>query len=82
MERPPEVITPTAGTPSPQMVLASRSSYHDLGLLQEAVFPSEGEMSPEAIELITGLLKKNPDERLGDASSDDIKQHPFYRSAP
>ncbi|EGR30978.1 protein kinase domain protein [Ichthyophthirius multifiliis] len=34
--------------------------------------------SPELKNLISGLLEKNPDQRLGYQSSNQIKQHPFF----
>jgi serine/threonine protein kinase len=35
-------------------------------------------LSPEAIDLIQRLLVGNPSERLGAASIDQIKDHPFF----
>lgn len=35
-------------------------------------------ISPEAKDLVKRLLVGNPDERLGDSSIEEIKQHPFF----
>ncbi|CAK4083658.1 unnamed protein product [Aphanomyces euteiches] len=37
-------------------------------------------VSPNAQSLIAGLLNRNPVERLGNASANDIKNHPFFAS--
>jgi hypothetical protein len=38
-------------------------------------------MSAEAVDLVSGLLKKDPEQRLGAASGNDIKSHAFFRYA-
>jgi serine/threonine protein kinase len=40
-------------------------------------FPDE--VNPDARSLITGLLNRNPVERLGSRSADDVKNHEFFR---
>ncbi|KAF0684718.1 Aste57867_23319 [Aphanomyces stellatus] len=37
-------------------------------------------VSPNAQSLIAGLLNRNPVERLGNASANDVKTHPFFAS--
>jgi hypothetical protein len=36
-------------------------------------------LSPELINLINRLLKKNPQERLGRGGAGELKEHPFLR---
>jgi serine/threonine-protein kinase RIM15 len=36
-------------------------------------------MSPEAHSLIEGLLTMDPKKRLGSASIDEVKKHPFFK---
>lgn len=36
------------------------------------------DMSPEARDFISKLLKINPDERLGTNGADEVKRHPFF----
>ena len=38
------------------------------------------EFSDEACSLLRGLLKRNPKERLGSRSADDLKNHIFFDS--
>ncbi|KAF9806977.1 hypothetical protein IEO21_08420 [Rhodonia placenta] len=40
------------------------------------VFPPD--MSPDARNVVTGLLQRNPDKRLGANGAEDIKRHPFF----
>lgn len=40
---------------------------------------NEGQMSPEAEDLIKKLLILDPEKRLGRHSINDIKNHPFFR---
>lgn len=39
-------------------------------------FPDE--MHPEARGLITGLLQRDPNKRLGNGGAEEIKNHPFF----
>ena len=39
----------------------------------------EGQVTPEAIDLIQKFLTINPNDRLGTKSVDDIKNHPFFK---
>lgn len=39
---------------------------------------SKVQISKEAKDLITGLLRKNPDERLGTKSHKEIRNHPWF----
>ncbi|QRW20800.1 AGC/AKT kinase gad8 [Rhizoctonia solani] len=41
-------------------------------------FPDE--MHPEAKSVITGLLQRDPNKRLGNNGAEDIKNHPFFRN--
>lgn len=53
----------------------------ELIMVEEVKFPSCRPVSPEAKSLLTGLLIKNPAQRLG-GGRDDAKQimaHPFFR---
>jgi len=37
-------------------------------------------LSDEAVSLMAGLLKRNPEERLGCRGVDEVKNHPFFKS--
>jgi len=52
----------------------------ELIVLQEVRFPST--TSPEAKDLLKGLLRKNPRERLGGSRADakEVKSHVFFKS--
>jgi serine/threonine protein kinase len=44
-------------------------------------FPASPQFSPELKDLLTRLLEKNPEKRLGSAGgADEIKRHPFFQS--
>jgi len=44
-------------------------------------FPTSPQFSPELKDLLTRLLEKNPEKRLGSAGgADEIKRHPFFQS--
>ncbi len=45
-------------------------------------FPQTAKISAEAKSLLRGLLKRDPDERLGGGVSDaeEIKSHPWFKS--
>lgn len=45
----------------------------------EVKFPSDIRVSAEAIDLMAGLLRKNPKERLGSRGKDEVRNHPFFR---
>ncbi len=60
----------------------------DLVLKAELVFPGKdrpcGELSPDAISIITGFLEKKPFERLGSRIGrgvKDVKEHPFFTNS-
>ena len=40
------------------------------------MFPAD--MSPDARGVMTGLLQREPDRRLGTNGADEIKRHPFF----
>ncbi|CAO3656582.1 unnamed protein product [Mucor fragilis] len=42
------------------------------------VFPDD--MSDEASSFLTGLLTRDPNQRLGNRGTDEIRHHPFFRS--
>ena len=44
----------------------------------EIKFPTDIAVSDEAMDLMLNLLKKNPKERLGSKSKEEIKSHPFF----
>lgn len=44
------------------------------------VYPSEPEISPEAMDLLKGLLAFDPEKRLGRDGAESIKSHPFFES--
>ncbi|KAG0051908.1 AGC protein kinase Gad8 [Gryganskiella cystojenkinii] len=46
-------------------------------LQDELRFPDD--VAPEARSLLTGLLTRDPNERLGNNGSSAIKQHPFFK---
>ena len=41
------------------------------------MFPAD--MSPDARGVMTGLLQREPDRRLGANGADEIKRHPFFK---
>lgn len=45
----------------------------------ECRVPWPEDMSPEAKDLLQGLLTPDPEKRLGHHSIDDIKSHPFFQ---
>ena len=45
----------------------------------EVKFPSDIRVSSEAIDLMVSLLKKNPKDRLGSKSKEEVRNHPFFR---
>lgn len=51
---------------------------HALIKKEELRFPSDIEASAQMVDLISRLLTKNPKERLGSRSKDEIKSHPFF----
>ncbi|CAG7828529.1 unnamed protein product [Allacma fusca] len=52
----------------------------ELIVMQEVKFPNH--LSPNARDLLSGLLRKNPNERLGGGPDDakEIMEHPFFNS--
>ena len=46
---------------------------------KEVRFPSSITLSKECMDIITKLLNKNPEERLGYKSIKEIKNHAFFR---
>jgi serine/threonine protein kinase len=44
----------------------------------EIKFPTRQPLSPEAVDLITKLLNRNPEERLGATGPDAVKSHAFF----
>jgi serine/threonine protein kinase len=46
----------------------------------EKYYPMAKEVSPEALELIDKLLRKNPNMRLGTFREKDILAHPWFSS--
>ncbi len=55
----------------------SRTSMYERIVNEDPVFPAE--MSPDAVDLISLLLKKNPEQRLGATTVEAIKHHAFFR---
>ncbi|KAF9364772.1 hypothetical protein BGX34_000442 [Mortierella sp. NVP85] len=47
-------------------------------LEDELEFPPD--MDQDAAEFITGLLERNPDDRLGSRSTEDVKSHAYFAS--
>jgi len=45
-----------------------------------AIIKYPAALSDEVVSLMTGLLKRNPEERLGCHSIEEIKNHPFFKS--
>jgi serine/threonine protein kinase len=45
----------------------------------EVTFPDDIRVSPEVKDLMIQLLKKNPKERLGSKSQEELRAHPFFR---
>ena len=48
--------------------------------IREADLECPDYLSPEAISLITSLLHREPDKRLGSQSASQVKAHPFFDS--
>lgn len=46
---------------------------------EEVKFPADIRVSAEAIDLMASLLKKNPKDRLGSKSKEEVRSHPFFR---
>jgi serine/threonine protein kinase len=58
----------------------SRDSIYDTIVFQDLYFPSYANISSEAMEILAGLLEKDPNQRLGTVGTDEIKSHPFFAS--
>lgn len=57
-----------------------RSSYHThlLTFLMQDPLRFGEEVSPEARSILSGLLTRDPAQRLGANGADEIKRHPFF----
>ena len=65
---------------SPFTVDGDQNSTHDIAkriLNKKVPFPKS--MDEQAKSLISGLLEKDPTQRLGSKGVDEIKKHPFFK---
>lgn len=60
--------------------LKNKSKYEKLQMICDEDIKMMPNFSKDAVDLLTGLLKRNPEERLGSGPGgiDDIKQHIWF----
>mmetsp|Transcript_37501 Transcript_37501/g.49301 ORF Transcript_37501/g.49301 Transcript_37501/m.49301 type:complete len:127 (-) Transcript_37501:220-600(-) len=56
----------------------SKNKFEKLQMITDRDIEMRPEFSDVASSLLSGLLKRNPRERLGSRSVDDIKRHIFF----
>ena len=60
--------------------LRNKNKFEKLQMITDRDIEMRPEFSDEACSLLRGLLKRNPKERLGSRSADDLKNHIFFDS--
>ena len=58
--------------------LRNKNKFEKLQMITDRDIPMRPEFSDSASSLLTCLLKRNPRERLGSRSVEDIKRHIFF----
>jgi serine/threonine protein kinase len=56
----------------------NKNKFEKLQMITDRDIEMRPDFSDEASSLLRGLLKRNPRERLGSRSVDDIKRHIFF----